>query len=153
MIWDRVWALKSRVLVPLYPLLWLFLFHKNLWPFILNIDLSTISSVLPIFYFPLQDWLEGDCQKILYDKGGILKNSALLKNILCAPHPTPPPPTLPSAVIMNAALCCWPLYQLYSGRYMSRKIFQIGINTSTLCLSLRIHLLVEALIIKIYRYL
>jgi len=110
-IWYRVWALKSRVLVPLYPLLWIFLFHKNLWTFgcllflvffILNIDLSTISSVLPIFYFPLdlQDWVEGGVVIFSFGQegglaknsvwcwgGGLLKNSALLKNILFAPTP------------------------------------------------------------------
>ena len=53
---------KSRVLVPLYPLLSL--------------------SRLPISSFGQ----EGCCEKILYDMGEILKNFAHLKNILC-PHP------------------------------------------------------------------
>ena len=50
---------KSRVLVPLYPLLSL--------------------SRLPIFSFGQ----EGCCEQILYDMGEILKNFAHLKNILC----------------------------------------------------------------------
>ena len=65
---------KSRVLVPLYPLLSL--------------------SRLPISSFGQ----EGCCEKILYDMGEILKNFAHLKNILCPPsHP-------PAVYIMNAAL-------------------------------------------------
>ena len=56
---------KSRVLVPLYPLLSL--------------------SRLPISSFGQ----EGCCEKILYDMGEILKNFAHLKNTLC---PRPPPP-------------------------------------------------------------
>ena len=54
---------KSRVLVPLYPLLSL--------------------SRLPIFSFGQ----EGCCEKILYDMGEILKNFAHLRNILCPPPP------------------------------------------------------------------
>ena len=54
---------KSRVLVPLYPLLSL--------------------SRLPISSFGQ----EGCCEKILYDMGEILKNFAHLKNILCPPPP------------------------------------------------------------------
>ena len=67
---------KSRVLVPLYPLLSL--------------------SRLPISSFGQ----EGCCEQSLYDMGEILKNFAHLKNILCPP----PPPHPPAVYIMNAAL-------------------------------------------------